>query len=77
MLITVLYLVRPVYINVHSPYSTYICNHICGRISGLWYRFKQDTGERMPEFCPDLFRRGTIYPIWMDGTHPTGKGVFI
>ena len=40
---------------------------------GNWYRFDQYSGGVMPETCVETYHCSTISPIWMNGTHPTGK----
>jgi len=36
-----------------------------------WYRFQGVAGDRMPDKCVLLYRCGTKYPGWLNGTHPT------
>ncbi|XP_040297373.1 uromodulin-like [Bufo bufo] len=35
-----------------------------------WYRFVGSGGDRLADFCPSDGRCYTIYPMWMNGTHP-------
>ena len=41
-----------------------------GLVTG-WYRFQGAAGDRMPDKCVLKYRCGTVYPIWLNGTHPT------
>ena len=36
-----------------------------------WYRFQGAAGNRMPDKCVLMYRCGTEYPGWLNGTHPT------
>ena len=36
-----------------------------------WYRFQGAGGDRMPDKCVLVYRCGTKYPGWLNGTHPT------
>ena len=36
-----------------------------------WYRFRGAAGDRMPDKCVPLYRCGTLFPGWLNGTHPT------
>ena len=36
-----------------------------------WYRFQGAAGDRMPDKCVLMYRCGTKYPGWLNGTHPT------
>ena len=36
-----------------------------------WYRFQGAAGDRMPDKCVPRYRCGTMYPGWLNGTHPT------
>ena len=36
-----------------------------------WYRFQGSAGDRMADKCVSETRCGTLYPGWLDGTHPT------
>ena len=36
-----------------------------------WYRFQGAAGDRMADKCVLMYRCGTKYPGWLDGTHPT------
>ena len=36
-----------------------------------WYRFKEAAGDRMPDKCVSDFSCGTMFPGWLNGTHPT------
>ena len=36
-----------------------------------WYRFQGAAGDRMPDKCVLMYRCGTNYPSWLNGTHPT------
>ena len=40
-------------------------------LSTDWYRFSGAAGNQMVESCVDMYRCGTIYPGWLDGSHPT------
>ena len=41
-----------------------------GLVTG-WYRFQGAAGDRMADKCVLLYRCGTKYPGWLNGTHPT------
>ena len=41
-----------------------------GLVTG-WYRFQGAAGDRMPDKCVFVYRCGTNYPGWLNGTHPT------
>ena len=41
-----------------------------GLVTG-WYRFQGAAGDRMPDKCVLMYRCGTKYPGWLNGTHPT------
>ena len=36
-----------------------------------WYRFQGAAGDRMPDKCVLMYRCGTEYPGWLNGSHPT------
>ena len=36
-----------------------------------WYRFEGAAGDRMPDKCVLVYRCGTLYPGWLNGSHPT------
>ena len=36
-----------------------------------WYRFLNVPGIRMSTSCPDKYRCGTVWPIWLESAHPT------
>ena len=36
-----------------------------------WYRFEGAAGDRMPDKCVLVYRCGTRFPGWLDGSHPT------
>ena len=36
-----------------------------------WYRFEGAAGDRMPDKCVLIYRCGTRYPGWLNGSHPT------
>ena len=41
-----------------------------GLVTG-WYRFQGAAGDRMPDKCVLMYRCGTVYPGWLNGSHPT------
>ena len=41
-----------------------------GLVTG-WYRFQGAAGDRMADKCVLMYRCGTRYPAWLNGTHPT------
>ena len=36
-----------------------------------WYRFKEAAGDRMPDKCVSQPSCGTMFPGWLNDTHPT------
>ena len=36
-----------------------------------WYRFHGAAGDRMPDKCVLVYRCGTMFPGWLNGSHPT------
>ena len=40
-------------------------------LSTGWYRFSGAAGNQMAESCVDKDRCGTLYPGWLNGSHPT------
>ena len=36
-----------------------------------WYRFQGAAGDRMPDKCVLWYRCGTMFPGWLNGSHPT------
>ena len=40
-------------------------------LSTDWYRFSGAAGNQMAESCVDMYRCGTYYPGWLNGSHPT------
>ncbi|XP_073491174.1 uncharacterized protein [Aquarana catesbeiana] len=44
--------------------------HFDYKLSG-WYRFKGEYDQQIPEHCVAENSCGTIFPIWMNGSHPT------
>ena len=41
-----------------------------GLVTG-WYRFQGAAGDRMPDKCVARYRCGTVFPGWLNGSHPT------
>ena len=41
-----------------------------GLVTG-WYRFQGAAGDRMPDKCVLVYRCGTVFPGWFNGSHPT------
>ena len=52
--------------NTQPPYKRNDWDLVTG-----WYRFQGAAGDRMPDKCVLMYRCGTIYPGWLNGTHPT------
>ena len=52
--------------NAQPPYS----RNDYGLLTG-WYRFQGAAGDRMPDKCVLMYRCGTEYPGWLNGSHPT------
>ena len=51
--------------NAQSPLN----RHDYGLVTG-WYRFQGAAGDRMPDKCVLVYRCGTVYPGWLNGSHP-------
>ena len=41
-----------------------------GLVTG-WYRFQGAAGDRMADKCVLMYRCGSVFPVWLNGTHPT------
>jgi len=45
-------------------------------MTDAWYSFTSAVSYRMPEYCVPPLHCGTNSPVWMNGTHPTGKNFY-
>ena len=52
--------------NAESPHSKSDEDLVTG-----WYRFQGAAGDRMPDKCVLMYRCGTVFPGWLNGSHPT------
>ena len=46
-------------------------NDKCDDTLDGWYRFEGAAGTKMVTTCPPMNRCGAVYPVWLNGSHPT------
>jgi len=50
----------------------HLSHTMCVRVDA-WYSLTTAVSYRMPEYCVPPLHCGTNSPVWMNGSHPTGK----
>jgi len=51
-------------------YDYVTVNEKCDNLNG-WYRFQGAAGTKMVTTCPPMDRCNAVFPIWLNGSHPT------